>query len=122
MCCDIFCMLPVFHIVNADGMAATLPQAFGNSGKTPASFRVESISIDNGVEPLLHMPLNIIGQHAQEYTGANTLVCLMEDRASKNDRQYACGTNVSAEDLQRLRIIKADFHPEWNYGIRLHAV
>jgi hypothetical protein len=24
----------------------------------------------------------------------------------------------STDELQKLRILKADFHPEWNYGIR----
>jgi hypothetical protein len=38
--------------------------------------------------------------------------------ASKSDSEYVCGTKVSDKELQKLRIIRADFHPEWNYGIR----
>ena len=30
----------------------------------------------------------------------------------------ACGEKVSDEELQRLKILKADFHPEWNYALR----
>ena len=38
--------------------------------------------------------------------------------AEKSDTQYTCGTKVSDEQLQNLKIIKADFHPDWNYGIQ----
>jgi hypothetical protein len=39
-------------------------------------------------------------------------------QASRSDKEYACGIKVSDDELQKLRILKADFHPEWNYGIR----
>lgn len=39
-------------------------------------------------------------------------------KAGKSDQQYECGTKISDEDLQKLNIINADFHPEWNYGIK----
>lgn len=41
-------------------------------------------------------------------------------KAEKSDKKYVCGEKVSDEELQRLRILKADFHPEWNYAIRAH--
>ncbi len=39
-------------------------------------------------------------------------------KAARSDRAYACGEKVSDEELQRLKIIRADFHPEWNYALR----
>ena len=39
-------------------------------------------------------------------------------KAAKSDKTYVCGEKVSDEDLQRLRILKADVHPEWNYALR----
>ena len=38
--------------------------------------------------------------------------------ASRSDKQYRCGKKVSDEEMLALRILKADFHPEWNYAIR----
>jgi len=38
--------------------------------------------------------------------------------ASKNDQQYQCGEKVSDKEMLALRILKANFHPEWNYAIR----
>ena len=38
--------------------------------------------------------------------------------ASRSDKQYRCGKKVSDEEMFALRILKADFHPEWNYAIR----
>jgi hypothetical protein len=35
-------------------------------------------------------------------------------KASKSDKEYACGIKVSDNGLQKLRMLKADFHPEWN--------
>jgi len=39
-------------------------------------------------------------------------------KAVKSDRTYACGEKVSDDELQQLRILKADVHPEWNYALR----
>jgi len=39
-------------------------------------------------------------------------------KAEKSDKTYVCGTKVSDEEMQQLRILKADFHPEWNYVLR----
>jgi hypothetical protein len=39
-------------------------------------------------------------------------------RAEKSGKTYACGERISDGELQRLRILKADFHPEWNYAVR----
>jgi hypothetical protein len=41
-------------------------------------------------------------------------------KASKSDKEYAGGIKVSDDELQKLRILRADFHPEWNYGLRPH--
>ena len=38
--------------------------------------------------------------------------------AVKSNKAYACGKKVSDEELRQLRILKADFHPEWNYALR----
>lgn len=38
--------------------------------------------------------------------------------AEKSNKTYACGEKVSDEELQQLRIITAEIHPEWNYAIR----
>ena len=38
--------------------------------------------------------------------------------ASKSDKLYKCGKKVSQQEMLALQIIKADFHPEWNYAIR----
>ena len=43
-------------------------------------------------------------------------------KAAKSDKTYACGEKVSDEELQRLRILKADVHPEWNYALRPHKL
>ena len=43
-------------------------------------------------------------------------------KAARSDTAYACGEKVSDEELRRLRIVTADFHPEWNYAIRPHSV
>lgn len=42
-------------------------------------------------------------------------------RAEKSEKTYACGTQVSDEEMQRLCILKADNHPEWNYAIKPHS-
>ena len=39
-------------------------------------------------------------------------------KAARSDKAYVCGEKVSDEELQRLKILKADFHPEWNYALR----
>jgi hypothetical protein len=39
-------------------------------------------------------------------------------KASKSDKVYECGQKVSDDQMLALRILKADFHPEWNYAIR----
>jgi len=39
-------------------------------------------------------------------------------KAVKSDKTYTCGEKVSDEELQQLRILKADIHPEWNYALR----
>jgi hypothetical protein len=41
-------------------------------------------------------------------------------KASKSDKEYACGTKVTDDELRRINVLRADFHPEWNYGIRPH--
>jgi hypothetical protein len=41
-------------------------------------------------------------------------------KASKSDKEYTCGIKVSDDEIEKLRILRADFHPEWNYGFRLH--
>ncbi|MDR2604419.1 MAG: ISAzo13 family transposase, partial [Desulfovibrio sp.] len=38
--------------------------------------------------------------------------------ASKSDKEYACGTKISDAELRKLRMLKGDFHLEWNYWIR----
>ena len=43
-------------------------------------------------------------------------------KAAKSDKTYACGEKISDEELQQLRILKADIHPEWNYAIRPHKL
>ena len=43
-------------------------------------------------------------------------------KAEKSNSEYACGKKVSDAELQKLHIIKADFHPEWNYGLRPHLM
>jgi hypothetical protein len=49
---------------------------------------------------------------------ATTTKTGLQIRAVKSDKTYNCGEKVSDEDMQRLRILTADFHPEWNYAIR----
>jgi hypothetical protein len=39
-------------------------------------------------------------------------------KAATSNKTYACGEKISDEELQQLRILKADNHPEWNYAIR----
>lgn len=39
-------------------------------------------------------------------------------KAEKSDKTYECGKKVTDEEIQQIRILKADFHPEWNYAIR----
>ena len=39
-------------------------------------------------------------------------------KAEKSNKTYACGEKISDAELQQLRILKADVHPEWNYAIR----
>jgi hypothetical protein len=39
-------------------------------------------------------------------------------KAEKSNKTYACGEKISDEELQQLRILKSDIHPEWNYAIR----
>ena len=43
-------------------------------------------------------------------------------KAAKSNKTYACGEKISDEELQQLRILKADIHPEWNYAIRSHKL
>jgi len=38
--------------------------------------------------------------------------------ASKSGKLYQCGQKVSDKEMLALRILKADFHPEWNYAIQ----
>ncbi|MDR2124257.1 MAG: ISAzo13 family transposase [Desulfovibrio sp.] len=39
-------------------------------------------------------------------------------KASKSDKECTCGIKVSEDEIRKLRILTAGFHPEWNYGIR----
>lgn len=39
-------------------------------------------------------------------------------KAEKSGKTYECGKKISDEEMQQLRILKADFHPEWNYAIQ----
>ena len=39
-------------------------------------------------------------------------------QASKSDKLYQCGKKVSEQEMLALQILKANFHPEWNYAIR----
>jgi hypothetical protein len=39
-------------------------------------------------------------------------------KASKSDKEYACGIKVSDDEIQKLRMLRADFQPESNYGQR----
>lgn len=43
-------------------------------------------------------------------------------KAARSDKTYMCGEKISDADLQRLSILVADFHPEWNYAIRPHKL
>jgi len=43
-------------------------------------------------------------------------------KAEKSNKAYACGEKISDEELQQLRILEADIHPEWNYAIRPHKL
>ena len=49
---------------------------------------------------------------------ATTTKTGLKIKAARSDKTYACGEKISDADLQRLRIVSADFHPEWNYAIR----
>jgi len=49
---------------------------------------------------------------------ATTTKTGLKIKAARSDKTYMCGEKISDEDLQRLRILAADFHPEWNYAIR----
>jgi hypothetical protein len=49
---------------------------------------------------------------------ATTTKTGLKIKAARSDKAYMCGEKVSDEDLQRLKILTADFHPEWNYAIR----
>lgn len=51
---------------------------------------------------------------------ATTTKTGLKIKAARSDKTYMCGEKVSDADLQRLRILTADFHPEWNYAIRPH--
>ncbi|MDR2124705.1 MAG: hypothetical protein LBP38_06980 [Desulfovibrio sp.] len=42
----------------------------------------------------------------------------MRIKASKSDREYICGIKVSEDEIKKLRILTADFRPEWNYWLR----
>jgi hypothetical protein len=65
-------------------------------------------------------PLTSVEVIVSLIAGATTKTGL-KIKAEKSNSQYACGTKVSDDELQKLNIIKADFHPEWNYGIRPHV-
>ena len=39
-------------------------------------------------------------------------------KSSQSDKHYECGRKVSDQKILALRILKGDFHPEWNYAIR----
>jgi hypothetical protein len=49
---------------------------------------------------------------------ATTTKTRLKIKTARSDKTYACGEKISDADLQRLRIVSADFHPEWNYAIR----
>ena len=49
---------------------------------------------------------------------ATTTTTGLKIKAEQSSSEYVCGKKVSDEELQKLNIIRADFHPEWNYGIR----
>jgi len=53
---------------------------------------------------------------------ATTTKTGLKIKAARSDKPYMCGEKVSDEDLQRLSILAADFHPEWNYAIRSHKL
>jgi hypothetical protein len=42
-------------------------------------------------------------------------------KASESEKEYACGIKVSDDAFKKLRMLRTDFHPEWNYGIRPHT-
>lgn len=66
-------------------------------------------------------PLTSVEVIVSLIASAGTLTGL-KIRAEKSDKNYVCGEKVSDEELQRLKILKADFHPEWNYAIRAHEM
>jgi transposase len=39
-------------------------------------------------------------------------------KAEKSEKTYECGAKIPDEEMQRLRILKDDDHPEWNYALR----
>jgi hypothetical protein len=41
-------------------------------------------------------------------------------KASKSYKEYTCGIKVFDDEIKKLRILTADFHAEWNYGLRPH--
>lgn len=53
---------------------------------------------------------------------ATTTKTGLKIKAARSDKTYMCGEKISDADLQRLSILVADFHPEWNYAIRPHKL
>ena len=49
---------------------------------------------------------------------ATTTKTGLKIKAERSDKTYVCGEKISDADLKQLRILAADFHPEWNYAIR----
>lgn len=53
---------------------------------------------------------------------ATTTKTGLKIKAERSDKTYACGEKISDAELQQLRILAADFHPEWNYAILPHKL
>ena len=49
---------------------------------------------------------------------ATTTTTGLKIKAAKSNKTYACGEKVTDKEVQQLNILKADFHPEWNYALR----
>ena len=58
------------------------------------------VFIEHGGETRAHMPLDIIGQHAQEHVGADPILEPMMDRPDMQiDRLQATGRSTRLNDL-----------------------
>ena len=49
---------------------------------------------------------------------ATTTATGLRIKAVKSGKTYECGERVPDEQMQRLRLLQADTHPEWNYALR----